>query len=195
VFYLIGGAPRVGKTILCQRISAELQIGWVSTDLLYDLLRFKDVPGVKTEWDAAPEAITAAAEWSFASLERFIWGVNSMADSYAIEGVDFLPAQVAQLSTRYPLRGVFLGCSHMTLEQFDQFPGRSRGYAHLPEAMRRQIVRDVPLWSEFIRQEAGRCGYPYIDMAGDFTARLSEAAALLTANPPGPGGSINDTGG
>ena len=195
MFYFIGGAPRVGKTILCQRISAELQIGWVSTDLLYDLLRFKNVPGVKTEWDAAPEAITAAAEWYFASLERFIWGVSSMAESYAIEGVDFLPAQVAQLAARYPLRCVFLGCLHMTLQQFDQFPGRSRGYANLPEAMRRQIVRDVPLWSEFIRQEAGRFSYPYIDMAGDFAARLNEAGALLTANPPGLSAKINGTGG
>ncbi len=26
-----------------------------------------------------------------------------------IEGVDFLPAQVAKLSTRYPIRCVFLG--------------------------------------------------------------------------------------
>jgi hypothetical protein len=61
--------------------------------------------------------------------------------------------------------------------------------------MRRQIVRDVPLWSEFIRQEAGRFGYPYIDMAGDFAARLNEAGALLTANPPGLSAKINGTGG
>jgi len=70
----------------------------------------------------------------------------------------------------------------MTLEQFDQFPGRSPGYRFLPEEMRRQIVHDVPLWSEFIRQEANRFGYLYIDMTGDFSSRLQEAEAMLTAN-------------
>ena len=52
----------------------------------------------------------------------------------------------------------------MTLQAFDQFPGRSRGYGHLPDEVRRQIVRDVPLWSEFIRQEAERAGCPYMNV-------------------------------
>ena len=68
----------------------------------------------------------------------------------------------------------------MTLEHFDQYPGRSRGYASLPEVLRRQIVLDVPLWSNYIRQEADRFGYSYIDMAGDFGSRLSEAEAACT---------------
>jgi len=73
------------------------------------------------KWDAAPEAITASAEWFFPYLERFVWGVNSLTDHYVIEGVDFLPVQVAQLSTQYPIRTVFLGCSRLTLEDLTQF--------------------------------------------------------------------------
>jgi hypothetical protein len=68
----------------------------------------------------------------------------------------------------------------MTLEVFDQFPGRSRGYAGLPEELRRQFAGDVPLWSEFVRREAERFGYPYLDMAGDFPLRLHEAERILT---------------
>ncbi len=180
MIYLIGGAPRAGKSILGQSISAKCSVGWISTDILIDLLRVKNEVGVKTTWDAAPEAIAAAAEWFFPYLERFVWGVSSHAESYLIEGVDFLPVHVAQLSANYPIRAVFLGCSHLTLERFDLFPGRSRGYAGLPEALRRQIVEDVPLWSDFIRQEASRFGYPYIDMAGDFSSRLHEAEAACT---------------
>jgi hypothetical protein len=47
--------------------------------------------------------------------------------------------------------------------------------------MRRQIARDVPLWSEFIRQEAERFGYPYVDTASDFPLRLQEAEVVLTS--------------
>ena len=136
---------------------------------------------MKTEWNATPDAIISAAEKFFPYLERFVWGVSSMAESYLIEGVDFLPAQVSQLSKSYQIRAVFVGCSEMTLERFDQFPGRSSGYTFLPEETRRQIVHDVPLWSEFIRQEAECFGYTYIDMTGDFPSRLQEAEAILTA--------------
>jgi hypothetical protein len=144
-----------------------------------DLLRQKNDAGVKTSWNATPEAIMANAEWFFPYLERFVWGVSSQAESYLIEGVDFLPAQAARLSDQYPIRSVFLGCSRMTLESFGQFPGHSPGYSHLGEERRRQIVRDVPLWSEFIWQECERFGCPYIDTAGDFHHRLYEAEMVL----------------
>jgi 2-phosphoglycerate kinase len=182
VIYLVGGAPRAGKSILGQQVAANMKIGWVSTDLLYTILRMTDVKGIKTEWNATPEAITANAEWFFPYLERFVWGVASLAENYLIEGVDFLPAQVKQLSTQYQLQVVFLGCSKMTLEHFDQFPGHSRGYSDLPEELRRQFAKDVPLWSEFIRQECESFGYPYIDTVKDFPQQLALAESILTAS-------------
>jgi hypothetical protein len=181
MLYFIGGAPRAGKSVLAQQVAAHLRLGWVSTDLLMTLLISKDVAGAKAEWDAAPEAIAAAAAWFFPCLERFSWGVSSMADGYVIEGVDFLPEQVVRLATLYPLRAVFLGCAQITPDRFDRFPGRSRGYAGLPTEVRRRFAQDVPQWSEFVRQEAGRFGCTYIDMSDDFPSRLSEAEVLLTA--------------
>lgn len=47
--YLIGGAPRAGKSILAQRISSKMEVGWISTDLLMELLRLKKEDGVKVE--------------------------------------------------------------------------------------------------------------------------------------------------
>ncbi len=181
MIYFIGGAPRAGKSLLGQRLCTSLKVGWISTDLLMELLRVANAAGHKLKWDAAPEAITANAEWFFPYLERFVWGVSSLADHYVIEGVDFLPAQVAQLSAQYSIRAVFLGCSDLTMEGLTQFPGRSQGYGSLPEAQRRQIVEDVPHWSAFIRQEAERFGYAYVDMASDFPQRLAEAEMMLTA--------------
>ncbi len=69
----------------------------------------------------------------------------------------------------------------MTLDQFDQFPGHSRGYANLPEEVRRQFAQDIPLWSAFVQREAERLGVPYFDISDDFPVRLREAAAVLTA--------------
>jgi hypothetical protein len=188
MIYLIGGAPRVGKSILGQRIAARLRIGWISTDLLVEMLRVNNSAEQKVEWNADPAAITATADSFMPYLDRFMWGVNSMSESYIIEGVSFLPSHVAQLSGKYPVSAIFLGCSTMTLEQFDRFPGCSPGYSFLPDAQRRQIVQDVPRWSEFIREEAARLGYTYIDMAGDFNTHLMESEALLMS---GLGGSAS----
>ncbi len=182
MIYLIGGAPRTGKSILCQQIAARLKIGWISTDLLVEMLRVKQVKGTKAEWNATPEAIAAAGNWFYPCLERFMWGVEAMAESYVIEGVAILPAQVAQLTAHYEVSTVFLGCSQMTLSRFDRYPGRSRGYAGLPEEVRRQFAHDIPRWSEYVQQEADRFGCPYVDMSDDFPLRLNEAEALLRAD-------------
>jgi 2-phosphoglycerate kinase len=179
MIYFVGGAPRAGKSILGQRVAARLRIGWISTDILEELLRVDKREAAKNEWNAAPESIVVTAEKFFPYLMRFVWGISSLADNYLIDGVDFLPSQVGQLSTQYEIRAVFLGCSQMTLDRFDRFPGRSQGYADLPEEMRRRIVQDVPLWSEFILQEAKRFGYPYIDTSDNFSTRLNEAEAVL----------------
>jgi len=144
------------------------------------LLRVKNEAGIKATWDAAPAAIRANADWFFPYLERFVWGVSSLADAYVIEGVDFLPAQVEQLAQQYQLCAVFLGCSSMMLERLDRYPGRSHGYSLLPEEMRRQIAADVPRWSDVIREEAEQFGSPYIDMGSGFSDRLRTAEAMLT---------------
>jgi hypothetical protein len=180
MIYFVGGAPRAGKSILGQQVAANLKIGWISTDLLVELLRLKGEEGVKVEWNATPEAITANAEWFYPYLERFVWGVTAHTENYLIEGVDFLPAQVKRLSAEYEIKTIFLGCSKMTLDHFDRFPGRSPGYSGLPEAFRRRIVNDVPLWSELIRQECESFGYSYVDTANDFRGQLMQAESILT---------------
>ncbi len=68
MIYMIGGSPRAGKSILAQQFAARMQIGWISTDLLLEQLRVANVEGVTREWNATPEAITAAAEWFFPYL-------------------------------------------------------------------------------------------------------------------------------
>jgi hypothetical protein len=47
----------------------------------------------------------------------------------------------------------------MTLDVYNQFQG-IRLVILLPEEFKRKIVQDVPLWSEFVRQEALQYDYP-----------------------------------
>jgi len=181
MIYLIGGAPRTGKSVISQQVSAKLRIGWISTDLLYEVLRVKQVEGAKTSWDASTEAIKASADWFYPCLERFVRGVSSMADHYLVEGVDFLPSHAAKLCAQHPVRALFLGCSSLSLADFNKYPGHSPGYQYLPEEMKRQIVSDIPKWSEFIQRECNTFGFPYLDMSTDFKECLRGAVAHFTA--------------
>ena len=179
MIYLIGGAPRTGKSTLGQRFAAKHKIGWISTDLVMEVLRVTGVRGAKAEWNASPEAIESNAAWFFPYLERLVWGLDSQADGYVIDGVDFLPNEVSQLSEKYRVRAVFLGRSKMSLVHFDRYPGKSPGYAQLPAPVRRRIVDEIPRWSAYVQEAAQRSGYPHVDMVGGFRVRLDEAEAEL----------------
>ncbi len=182
MIYLVGGAPRAGKSILGQRVAQRARIGWVSTDVLRSVLLGAGLKQEEAEaWDASPDAVARAADWFFPHLERFAWGIGSLADSYLIEGVHFLPRHAVALGQRFAVRSVFIGCSELSLQRFQEFPGCSRGYASLPLEFQRQIVEDVPRWSAFIAAEAAAAGCPYVDTGGDFAAGLDRAEALLAA--------------
>lgn len=175
MIYLVGGAPRAGKSILGQRVAQRLNIGWVATDVLRTLVKGE----AEERWDASPEAITRVAEAFFPYLEKFVWGIGTLADHYLIEGVHFLPRHVVALGQRFAVRSVFIGSAGLTLERFEQFPGRSRGYASLPADFKRQIVHDVPRWSQLIADECAAAGCAYVDTSGDFAGQLAEAERLL----------------
>jgi len=69
----------------------------------------------------------------------------------------------------------------MSLKIFDQYLGKSKGYANLPREIRSQFAKDVPMWSKIIKQEAKRFNCPYIDMGNDFQFQLKEAETIITA--------------
>ena len=182
MIYLIGGSPRAGKTLLTQALASKLKIGWVSTDLLYEVLRAKEVSKVKQTWDASPDAIITNADWFFPCLQRFVRGANDLSEDYIIEGVDILPKQASELAASYPIRALFIGNSHMTLDKLSRFPGCSKGYAFLPDETKTQIVHDVPQWSRFIQGEAQKYNFHYIDTAEQFNNKLEQAIEFLLQN-------------
>jgi len=181
MIFFVGGAARTGKSMLCQRLSASEGFGWISTDLISEILREAGIKMPDT-WDARPESISSRCDEFFPFLERFVVGVKSMTKNYVLEGVDFLPRHVAALEDRVELNALFLGRSEMTVEAVRQFHGKSPGYAALPEDVCRQIAADIPLWSSWIEGQAQEFGYPYMDMSRtDFSVQLEKALSTLTA--------------
>ncbi|MEZ4619199.1 MAG: hypothetical protein R2867_27315 [Caldilineaceae bacterium] len=95
-----------------------MNTNWISTDLLVQLLKVKEVAGAPTEGNAAPRSLPSGRYGSFL-LRTLCLGASSFAEHYVIEGVDFLPAQVAQLAPN-SRSGLSFGLFDNDLEHFDR---------------------------------------------------------------------------
>lgn len=132
MFYLIGGAPRSGKTILTKKLSKELNVPWVSTDSLeliamkytskkdFDKVFPKTVMRKKTEKsndkmygefsvEQIVEAYTQQGKGLWPGIMSFIESENGCGHDYILEGYHILPELVSELQKDFPITSVFLG--------------------------------------------------------------------------------------
>ncbi|TAL20222.1 hypothetical protein EPN90_01440 [Patescibacteria group bacterium] len=108
MIYLIGGAPRCGKTIFSKRLAVKNHISWISTDLLGTVVK------LYLSWDeqsakfpnaglctASPRQLLAAelrqGKTLWPGIERFIHDLVRWRHDYVIEGVHLFPQYVARL--------------------------------------------------------------------------------------------------
>jgi hypothetical protein len=178
LIHLIGGAPRVGKTALAERVARDLGASWISTDVLRTTIEVGVPDLTHIDWgDVA--GVPRHAERFFPYLERFVWGVASLKAAHVIEGVDFMPEQIAQLGQRFGVRSVFIGNSGMTARLLETHLGRQPWLAGTSPEQFRLMAGHIVQHSTLIKSECARLGLPFVDMADDFDKRSREAAALL----------------
>ena len=185
--FLVGGPTRVGKSTVARSLAARLSIGWASVDVLRDLL---EPAGVRFGSDATIEGARAQAEAFFPYARRFAWSSGAFHGSYCLEGVYLLPAQGAALAEEgLTLRACFLGDEAMSGDRLHEY-GRGfrpagperRGHLwieELGEAGRERLAAQICELSVFIRGEAERYGFPYVEMGGGFREGVEHAVDAL----------------
>jgi hypothetical protein len=178
VIHVIGGAPRVGKTLVAERVARDIGASWISTDVLRTTIEV-GVPDLShIEWgDVA--GVPRHAERFFPFIERFVWGVSSLKAAYVIEGVDFMPEQIVRLGKKFAVRSVFIGNSEMTAELLETHLGRQPWLAGTSTEQFQLMASHIVQHTALVQKECARLGLPFVDMAGDFSERSRQAAALL----------------
>ncbi len=129
MIYIIGGAPRVGKSIIAKRIAESNQTSFISTDDVCDKaieslsdeerkIKFPlpGFSGTASENTLTPEERVQLSIISAKSLEpdihRIILEALTKDESLVIEGVHFLPEYVRELITNYgtdKVKALFMG--------------------------------------------------------------------------------------
>ena len=177
MLYLIGGAPRCGKTLLAQRVASALDVGWGSTDTLRDVVNM-----VMPELYAAGGVgvpPTAEADLFFPYFERMAESCAYLAEDYVVEGIGFQPRHVDALASWVRRRTIFVGMVAPRLDAILAHEGRNRWHRHLPPETLAALPGWIADWSRDLREQCAEAGATYVDLSDDFVGAQQRAQDLL----------------
>jgi predicted kinase len=182
--YLVGGAPRVGKSTLAQRLLQRDGIPWLPTDTIRTVLR-RVLPDLDA-LDQDPVDAALLAAFMYPHIEQAAEVCVEEAETFLIEGFELAPWYRQRLLTdleRIDVRACFLG--HETFTAVDLAVYRGPKPQH-ENAMPMEELEDAAAWirarSRQLRNECRDVGVFYVDVgeAGFETAMHDARRALVS---------------
>ena len=206
MIFLIGGPPRVGKSILSGEIRQKRAVSVVSTDTLGAVLenvlgpeaapelfafsKFHEMPmaeRVKLIMKDPAELINYVRKESYVvwkAVEAFIRRENDEGRDLLIEGVAILPELMRQLED-IPHRAVFIGNQGANLKENIRKSAKENDYDWMRGVSDQFIdafAMFVKQMSGYIEQETKQYGFKYIEMDkkqfGDVTEDVMKSLGL-----------------
>ncbi len=201
MFYLIGGAPRSGKTTIAKELSKKLSIPWISTDTLesvimsyadsakFDMLFPKNVMRRLTNQtndemyttytpEQIVDAYIAQGNSSREGIEVFIECESSYKHDYILEGYHILPELVSKLEKKFDIKAVFVGREDEgeTLESITVYSQENDWVTKKTKDAKTYpfIAKMLTIFSSQIRKLAEEKGYKYFGMDKNFKDKLQE---------------------
>ena len=189
VLYLVGGAPRVGKSALAQRLLEADGIPWLPTDVIRTVLR-----RVLPELDAVdqdPVDAVRLADVMYPHIEQAAEVCAEEAERFLIEGFDVAPSHPARLQVALAgitIRACFLGHRAFTARDLACYRGPK------PQHERELAAAELGAAAAWIRQRSRQlhqqcqaAGQRYIDIGelGFHEAMEQTRRYLLEPGSPG----------
>ncbi len=177
----IGGAARTGKGILARRLLVEMQLPYLSLDVLKMGLA-RGVP----EYEIDPDAGGIAVGERLWPLVREM-SINLLEENYLIEG-ELLPKHVDAFRRAHPtqVKACFLGYTEIAPAQKLRDIRRYAGYpndwpADYSDAELLRVIEGMIAFSRYLRDECAVVGLPYFDTSIDFEHTLDQVVAYISA--------------
>lgn len=205
MIYLIGGAPRCGKTLLAQRLALKKRLFWISTDTIrqmvvaatpkqqlikkfpYNKLQQEQRHGPYRDINFYPPSILLRAEITesrslWPSIRALITDFHDTGRSGVIEGVHLLPSYIHQLTHEFPkkdLRILYLVKEDLPSIQKGFLKNQS-DHDWLSGALEdrellEKVAQMVRIKSRYVQKEATKYNLSVIDTSKHFTQKLSLA--------------------
>ncbi len=206
MFYLIGGAPRSGKTTITKQLSRKLNIPWISTDTMEDIAKTytpkeqldilfpKDFLRRKTNQnnddmytafstEQIADAYFEQAKNLAKAIERFIRTESAYEHEFVIEGHHISPQLAKELKKEFPITALFVGREDvvLSLEAITSDPNQNDWVTAKTKNTDtyRLISKMLTTLSTRNRKWCEKCDQEYFSMEGNFEERVSMAVEKL----------------
>jgi hypothetical protein len=182
VLYLIGGAPRAGKSILARRILEERKIAYFPTDVLMIGLA-KAMPEFALR-PADPAPTRAPIMWPI--LREMAATILENGEDYLLEGDVLMPIHVVELRASFDsaVRACFIGYENVdSLSKVRDIrqhgAGRQEWTNDCDDSHLLRIVEEFKILSRQLRIECTKYQLAYFDGSRNLFAAVAQAAAYL----------------
>lgn len=177
MIYLIGGAPRVGKSQLAAELVAVKPMPSFSLDFLYNLSQIRKLP----DFDNAP--ILEKGRMFYPTLKEILVDVRRRSKDCLIDGEVILPEFISELSEKYDVRCCFLGISKTDLQTIVKHGGYfnwpkwklENGYQdEVKDLAERTVSRSL-----IIQEQANKFNLSYFDLSDNYSGTSKQALNYL----------------
>jgi hypothetical protein len=184
IVYLVGGAPRVGKSSLAQRLLVLDGIPWLPTDVIRTVVR-RVAPDVDAV-DQDPVDAMALAEVMYPHIEKAAEVCAEEASRFLIEGFELAPSWPLRLRAALggtEIRACFLGHGSFSAEDLAGYRGpKPQSERDLSPQQLRESASWIRQRSRQLRQQCEALRVPYVDVGeAGFEAALTEARHCFLA--------------
>jgi 2-phosphoglycerate kinase len=209
MFYLIGGAPRSGKTTLAKKLALKTGIPWVSTDTLESIVM--EYTSRESIDDLFPKSlmrrqtnqsndemyttyssgqIVNAYLTQGKNLERaievFVECEAKYKHEFILEGHHIHPEFVTHLKERFELKAIFVGRDSVekTKDAITQHSHENDWVTRKtknPEIYQK-IAEMLVDFSQYYKESAKVSGLTYISVEDDYNEKIEELSTTLVTN-------------
>ena len=181
MLYIIGGAPRGGKTLLSRRFMQARRVPYFSTDaLIWTLSHANPKSGISHK---LPIVTKSEKLWPIAKhLLTFFAYVE---DSYTVEGDVILPRHVKELQDENKnVLACFFGYPSITPEEKLHLvrihARKEKDWTNnIDDASLLYTFRQAIEFSRYLKHECEKLLFPFFDLSADFDAANNEAFEFL----------------
>ena len=181
MIYVLGGAPRAGKTSLSSRVVAEKGMPYFPLDALLEGL-VNGAPQLGVTYDQ-PFIERAEQVWPITKplIRRFFHEERG----FLIEGDSVLPSQVNELVLEgNQVKSCFIGYAELSKEEKlnllrTYHQGELDWTKGIPDEDMLKIIDEMIQFSQFLKEECEKYQIPYFDVSHDFEKPREEAFVYL----------------